>query len=81
MSTNYQKRKDDHWVDLINMNTALEKAVNYYIPLDFAQTNKYEGSLPPLLPFSQINNIPPKRPEPLSHGTGRTADDYIAKPL
>lgn len=63
------------------MNTALEKAVSYYIPVDSSQIGKYEGSLPPLLLFSQINNTSPNKPEPLSYGTGRTGDDYSTKPL
>jgi hypothetical protein len=37
---------------LINENTALEKAVNYYLPVDTTQKIKYEGGLPPILPFS-----------------------------
>ena len=41
VSTNYLKRKDDHWVDLIDGNSALEKAVSYYLPVDFSQASKY----------------------------------------
>lgn len=52
VTNNYVKRKDDHWADLINENSSLEKAVSYYLPVDETQMSKYEGSLPPLLPFS-----------------------------
>jgi hypothetical protein len=51
VSYNYTKRINDHKVDLVSLNTALEKTLSYYIPLDTSQAGKYEGSLPPLMAF------------------------------